>query len=141
MLLTKQLIWEAVFAHRFFLARNDLVRKLKALRKRVTSATTCNSQIVKSSFGQAGISIGKWPSARETLRQPLFVGPHLMNPSSPSCDSGTLRKNVVQAFQRHQDRQNPTLGATSTVRTKTDGGNKTMLKISHFSPRGCRARA
>ena len=63
MLLTKQSIWEAVFTHRFFLTRNDLVRKLKALRKRVTSATACNSWIVKSFPGQAGIPIRKWPPA------------------------------------------------------------------------------
>jgi hypothetical protein len=56
-LLTKQHIWEGVFAHRFFPARNNLVRESKPLRKRVTSATTCNSRIIKSSSGQAGISI------------------------------------------------------------------------------------
>uniref|UniRef100_A0A2N9GP20 Aminotransferase-like plant mobile domain-containing protein n=1 Tax=Fagus sylvatica TaxID=28930 RepID=A0A2N9GP20_FAGSY len=49
----------ATFARRFFPTRSDLVRKLKALRKRVTSATTCNSRIVKSFFGQVGIAIGK----------------------------------------------------------------------------------
>jgi hypothetical protein len=28
----------------------------------------------------------------------------------------------------------------STIRAKTDGKNKIMLEISHFPPRGCRAR-
>jgi hypothetical protein len=49
----------AAFACRFFPARNDLVHKLKHLRKRVTSATTFNSRIIKSFSDQAGISIGK----------------------------------------------------------------------------------
>jgi hypothetical protein len=46
---------------RFFPPRNDLVRKLKPLSKEVTSATTRNSRIIKSSSGQAGISVKKWP--------------------------------------------------------------------------------
>jgi hypothetical protein len=57
----KQPIWEAVFARKFFPPRNDLVRNLKPLSKKVTSATTRNSRIVKSSSGQAGILIRKWP--------------------------------------------------------------------------------
>ena len=40
---------------------NNLVRKFETLKKRATSATMCNSQILKSFPGQAGISIGKWP--------------------------------------------------------------------------------
>ena len=62
-----------------------------------------------------------------------------MNPSSTLCEPRTLRKNVVQAFWRHQDHRNPTSGATSTMRAKTNGRNKTMLEVSQFSPRGCRA--
>ena len=46
-------------ARRFFLTHSDLVLKLKPLSKKVTSATTCNSWIAKSSSGQDGISIRK----------------------------------------------------------------------------------
>ena len=53
----KKSIWEAVFTRRFFPTHSDLVRKLKPLSERVTSVITCNSRIVKSSSGQAGISI------------------------------------------------------------------------------------
>ena len=81
------------------------------------------------------------PRHGKTLRLPLFVGSYLTNPSSPSCKSRTLRKKVAPAFRWHQNRRNLTLGATSTTRAKTDGRNKTMLEVSQFSPRGCRAYA
>uniref|UniRef100_A0A2N9G6S7 Uncharacterized protein n=1 Tax=Fagus sylvatica TaxID=28930 RepID=A0A2N9G6S7_FAGSY len=50
-----------LFTHGFFPTGDNLVCKLKPLSKRVASATTCNSRIVKSSSGQARISIGKRP--------------------------------------------------------------------------------
>ena len=49
----------AMFAHRFFPTCDKLVHKFETLRKRVTSATTCNSQVAKSFLGLVGISIGK----------------------------------------------------------------------------------
>ena len=52
-------ILKAMFTHRVFPTRNDLVYKFKTLRKRVTSATTYNSQIAKSFPSQARISIKK----------------------------------------------------------------------------------
>jgi hypothetical protein len=58
-IVAKQPIWEAPFARRFFPTDSNLVRKLKPLNKRVTSATVRNSQIAKSSSGQAGISTRK----------------------------------------------------------------------------------
>ena len=74
------------------------------------------------------------PQYGKILRQPLFAGPHLANPSSPSRKSITLRKKVSQAFQGHQEHQKPTPGATSIMRVKTNGTNGTMLKIPQFSP-------
>ena len=46
--------------HRVFSARYELTWKFETLRKRVSSATTCNSWIAKSFLGQARISIKKW---------------------------------------------------------------------------------
>uniref|UniRef100_A0A2N9J0K4 Reverse transcriptase domain-containing protein n=1 Tax=Fagus sylvatica TaxID=28930 RepID=A0A2N9J0K4_FAGSY len=76
-------IWEAAFARGFFPTGGNLVHKLKPLSKRVTSTTTCNSRIAKSSSGQAGILIRKRPlgirnipttSVREiTSRGPKFA--------------------------------------------------------------------
>uniref|UniRef100_A0A2N9HFU0 Uncharacterized protein n=1 Tax=Fagus sylvatica TaxID=28930 RepID=A0A2N9HFU0_FAGSY len=74
------------------------------------------------------------PQHGKTLQWPLFVGPYLVNPSSPPRKSKTLRKRVAQAFQRHQDRRKPTSGAMSTVHRKIDERKKTMLKISQFTP-------
>uniref|UniRef100_A0A2N9GBL3 Uncharacterized protein n=1 Tax=Fagus sylvatica TaxID=28930 RepID=A0A2N9GBL3_FAGSY len=42
---------------------------------------------------------------------------------------------VAQAFQQHQDRRNPTSGATSTTCTKTGRRNKAVLKIPGLFPR------
>ncbi len=78
------------------------------------------------------------PRHEEKLWRPLFTGPYLSNPSSPPHKSRTLRNKISQAFQRHQDRQKPTSGATSTMRTKIDGKKETMLKFHSFPPRvGC----
>uniref|UniRef100_A0A2N9FTU5 Integrase catalytic domain-containing protein n=1 Tax=Fagus sylvatica TaxID=28930 RepID=A0A2N9FTU5_FAGSY len=52
-------IWEATFAQRFSPTRCNLVREPRPLGKRFTSATTRNFRIVKSSSGQAGISVQK----------------------------------------------------------------------------------
>ena len=75
------------------------------------------------------------PRHGKTLRQPLFAGPYLANPSSPSCKSKTLRKKVAQAFQGHQDHRKPTSGATLTTYGKINKRKETMLKIPQFSPR------
>ena len=55
----KQAHYEATLVHRFFSAHYKFTRKFETLRKRTSSATTCNSRIAKRSPGQAGISIGK----------------------------------------------------------------------------------
>ena len=123
--------------HRFFLAHNDLIRKSITLRKRTCSDTTCNSRIAKIFPDLARISIGKLPSCEpKTLWWPLFAGSYLSSPSSISRKFGTLRKRVAQAFQRHQDRRNPTSGATSTVRVKADENKENMLKIRRIFPLG-----
>ena len=54
-----------MFMHRVFLTHDELVCKFETLRKRVISATTCNSRIAKCFPGLAGISIGKWLSIME----------------------------------------------------------------------------
>uniref|UniRef100_A0A2N9FDK1 Integrase catalytic domain-containing protein n=1 Tax=Fagus sylvatica TaxID=28930 RepID=A0A2N9FDK1_FAGSY len=54
-----QPIWEATFAQRFSPTRCNLVQEPRPLGKRFTSATARNFRIVKSSSGQAGISVQK----------------------------------------------------------------------------------
>jgi hypothetical protein len=49
----------AMFVHRVFSTHDELVCKFETLRKRVTSATTCNSRIAKSFPDLVGILIGK----------------------------------------------------------------------------------
>ena len=72
----------------------------------------------------------------KTLRQPLFAGPYLSNPSSTSRKSKTLRNKVSQAFQGHQDHWKPTSGAMSIVRGKTDENKKNVLEIWRVFPLG-----
>ncbi len=55
----------AMFAYRFFPTHDNLVCNFENLRKRVTSATMCNSRIPKSFPGLVGISIGKRPPGME----------------------------------------------------------------------------
>ena len=79
------------------------------------------SRIIKILPGLAGILIRKMPSdGLKTLRWPLFAGLYLSNPSSVSREPGTLRKRVTQAFQRYQERQNPTSGARPNMCANTD---------------------
>jgi hypothetical protein len=56
----KQAHYEAASVHRIFSARYELTCKFETLRKRVSLAATCNSQIAKSFLDQARMSIGKW---------------------------------------------------------------------------------
>ena len=121
---------KVAFAHRFFPAHCDLIHKSGTLRKRTRSDTMCNSRIAKIFPGLAGISIGKTAFQQGiTLRWHLFVGPYLLDPSSPPHKSKTLRKRVSQAFQGHQDHRKTTLGATSTVCAKTDENKENVPKI------------
>ena len=72
----------------------------------------------------------KMPSDRpKTLWWPLFAGPYFSSPSSVSCEPGTLRKRVAQAFQRYQERQKPTSETRSTVCANTDKNKENALKI------------
>ena len=125
MLLTKQPIWEAVFACRFFPTCSNLVRKLKPLRKRVTSATTCISRTVKSSSSQAGISIRRWPlgtrnipvaSVRETAsREPKLTSVRTQDlkkegnasfsatPRSPKFDIGSYVYHARENLWKKRD--------------------------------------
>ena len=64
----------AMFMHRVFSTHDKLVYKFETLRKKVTLATTCNSQIAKNFPSQAGISIGKWPSVMENTLTPSIRG-------------------------------------------------------------------
>jgi hypothetical protein len=121
---------DGALEHRFFPTHNDLIHKSKTLRKKTCSDTTCNFWIVKIIPSLAGISIGKRPSDEPTtLRRPLFAGLYLSSPSPTSCKSRTLRKRVSLAFQRYQERQNPTSGATSTVHAKTYKNKENVMKI------------
>uniref|UniRef100_A0A2N9HU35 Uncharacterized protein n=1 Tax=Fagus sylvatica TaxID=28930 RepID=A0A2N9HU35_FAGSY len=106
---------------RVFLTHNELIRKPGYVGKRTHSCTVWNSRITKIFPGLAGIFAGKMLSNRpKTLRRPLFAEPYLSSPSSVSRKSRTLKKRLVQAFRRYQDRQNPTSGARSNTRANTD---------------------
>uniref|UniRef100_A0A2N9G8G4 Uncharacterized protein n=1 Tax=Fagus sylvatica TaxID=28930 RepID=A0A2N9G8G4_FAGSY len=88
-----QPIWEATFAQRFSPTRCNLVREPRPLGKRFTSATTRNFRIVKSSSGQAGISVKKMtPWHKEHSDGLLFARSYLANPSSPLCKACTVEK-------------------------------------------------
>ena len=141
MLLAKQPVWEATFAHRLFPTRSDLVCKFETLRKRVTSATTRNSRIVKSFPGQPRISIRKLPSGMKNTPTASVRGTVSHEPKLAFAQVRNFKKEGIASFPRYQDSQNSTSGATSAMRRKIDKNKGTMLKISQFSPRGCRVRA
>ena len=128
---------KVAFTHRFFLTHCDLIRKFGTLRKKTRSDTTWNSRIAKIFPGSAGISIGKTTfRLGKTLWQHLFAEPYLPDLSSDSRKSGTLRKKVSLAFQRHQYCRKLTSEVSSTVHVKTDKNKeKRAENLTRFSPR------
>ena len=108
-------------ARRVFLTHNKLIRKPRYVEKKTHSCMVWNSRIVKIYPGLAGISIGKMSSnGPKTLQRPLFAESYLVNPSSVSHKSKTLRERVAQAFRWYQERRKPTSGARSNTRANTD---------------------
>ena len=91
----KQAHYEATLVHRVFSAHYKLTCKFKTLRKRTSSATTCNSRIAKSFLDQVGISVGKWLSVMEK---------HSVDLSPQGCISqaqARLRARFVTLWRRH----------------------------------------
>uniref|UniRef100_A0A2N9HPY0 Uncharacterized protein n=1 Tax=Fagus sylvatica TaxID=28930 RepID=A0A2N9HPY0_FAGSY len=86
-------IWEATFAQRFSPTRCNLVREPRPLGKRFTSATTRNFRIVKSSSGQAGISVKKLTPWHKEHSDGLRSQDHILRTqSSPLCKACTVKK-------------------------------------------------
>uniref|UniRef100_A0A2N9FQ56 Uncharacterized protein n=1 Tax=Fagus sylvatica TaxID=28930 RepID=A0A2N9FQ56_FAGSY len=85
---------------RFSPTRCNLVREPRPLGKRFTSATTRNFRIVKSSSGQAGISVRKLtPWHKEHSDGLRSQGSYLANPSSPLCKACTVEKSLPDSQQ------------------------------------------
>uniref|UniRef100_A0A2N9HYU6 RNase H type-1 domain-containing protein n=1 Tax=Fagus sylvatica TaxID=28930 RepID=A0A2N9HYU6_FAGSY len=78
-------IWEATFAQRFSPTRCNLVREPRPLGKRFTSATTCNFRIVKSSSGQAGISVKKMTPWHKEHSDGLRSQDHILRTQTRLC--------------------------------------------------------
>ncbi len=64
---------DTTFARRVFLDHYELTRKFKTLRKKVNSATTCNSRFVGNISSLAGIFTGK---AEKNYSNTLAFGSH-----------------------------------------------------------------
>ncbi len=124
MLSTKQPVWEATFVHRFFPTHSNLVCELKPISKRVASATTCNFRIVKSSSGQAGISIGKRPRGTRNIptasvRRIISCGPKFASvqglylqkvgnasfPATPRSPKSDIGSYVYHAHENRSTKQ------------------------------------
>uniref|UniRef100_A0A2N9IM30 Uncharacterized protein n=1 Tax=Fagus sylvatica TaxID=28930 RepID=A0A2N9IM30_FAGSY len=78
-------IWEATFAQRFSPTRCNLVREPRPLGKRFTSATTRNFRIVKSSSGQAGISVKKMTPWHKEHSDGLRSQDHILRTQARLC--------------------------------------------------------
>uniref|UniRef100_A0A2N9H6Q9 Uncharacterized protein n=1 Tax=Fagus sylvatica TaxID=28930 RepID=A0A2N9H6Q9_FAGSY len=80
-----QPIWEATFAQRFSPTRCNLVQEPRPLGKRFTSATACNFRIVKSSSGQAGISVRKLTPWHKEHSDGLRSQDHILRTQTRLC--------------------------------------------------------
>uniref|UniRef100_A0A2N9G2Y7 Senescence-associated protein n=1 Tax=Fagus sylvatica TaxID=28930 RepID=A0A2N9G2Y7_FAGSY len=109
-----QPIWEATFAQRFSPTRCNLVREPRPLGKRFTSATTRNFRIVKSSSGQAGISVKKMTPWHKEHSDGLRSQDHILRTQARLC-----ARPVPLKSRR----------------------NKAVLKFPEFSHRRCHACA
>ncbi len=111
-----------------------MVLKLEVLRRRVISATQCNSRIVKGFPGRAGIPIGKLPSVWKNTPTASVRGTASRKPKLAFTQVHNFKEEGIAGFPMTTRTLKIDVGSHITVRTKIDGRKGTMLKISQFSP-------
>uniref|UniRef100_A0A2N9EYV7 GAG-pre-integrase domain-containing protein n=1 Tax=Fagus sylvatica TaxID=28930 RepID=A0A2N9EYV7_FAGSY len=130
----------ATLAHRVFLTHNKLIRKPGYVEKRTHSKHNVElSDRPRFSPGLAGISDRKNgpPNGPKTLRWSSVRGTISHEPKLGFRKFKTLRERVAQAFQRYQERRNPTSGARSNMRANCRQKKSSRLTMKLIREPGC----